>query len=162
MKIVHWMPQATHPECQLDYGNLLDACRGNEGWPRSQQHCDTHQSNDLLSRNPAKPAHQIEQFIQFLPDGTIDSHDPILARELGQRKADGGFEEGVLNLNLPFLRTNRRKALNAFTKGLSKRVPLTAHTLVRLISRWRGDGPGVLDAYAPAMVDWLRKRLARA
>jgi uncharacterized protein (TIGR02646 family) len=162
MKVAHWMPQTPHPEFQLDYWNLLGACRGNEGQLRTKQHCDTHQGNDLLSRNPANPAHRIEDFIQFLPDGTISSHDPVLAQELGRRKEDGEFEEGVLNLNLPFLRTNRMKALNAFTKGLSKRGHLSKPTLGKLISVWRGDSPGKLDAYAPVIVYWLRKRLARA
>ena len=162
MKIAHWLPQTPYPAHQLDYWNLLGACLGNEGQPLEKQHCDTHQGNNRLSRNPADPADQIEEFIQFLPDGTITSNDLILAQELGQKKADGEFEEGVLNLNLSFLRTNRKKALIAFTKGLSKRGHLSKPALGKLISRWRGDNPGELEAYAPVIVYWLRKRLARA
>lgn len=162
MKIAHWLPQTPYPAHQLDYWNLLGACLGNEGQKRNKQHCDTHQGNTRLSRNPADPDHRIEDFIQFLPDGTITSHNPTLAEELGQRKADGEFEEGVLNLNLSFLRTNRRNALAAFTKGLAKRGHLSEPTLGRLIAKWRGDNPGELEAYAPVIVYWLRKRLARA
>ncbi len=160
MKIAHWMPITPRPQFQLDYWNLLGACRGNEGQLRKKQHCDTHQGNHLLSRNPANPAHRIEDFIQFLPDGTIGSQDPVLAEELGRRKEDGEFEEGVLNLNVPFLRSNRMKALNAFTKGLSKRGRLSKAALGKLICMWCGESPGKLDAYAPVIVYWLRKRLA--
>ena len=162
MKIAHWMPKTPCPEFQLEYWNLLGACRGNEGLPRKQQHCDTRQGNQLLSRNPANPDHRIEEFIPFLPDGTISSPDPILEQELGRRKPDGEFEEGVLNLNLPILRTNRRKALIAFTKGLGKRGHLSKPALGKLISIWHGDNPGKLEAFAPVIVYWLRKRFAQA
>ena len=162
MKIAHWMPRKPFPQHQLDYWNLLGACLGNEGQRKYKQHCDTHQGNTRLSRNPANPDHRIEDFIQFLPDGTIASQDATLDQELGRRKADGEFEEGVLNLNLSFLRTNRKKALAAFTKGLAKRGHLSKPALGKLISRWRGDNPGELEAYAPVIVYWLRKRLARA
>ncbi len=162
MKIAHWMPQTPYPQHQLDYWNLLGACLGNEGQLKSKQHCDTHQGDALLSRNPANPGHRIEDFIQFLPDGTITSCDPILEQELGRRKQGDEFEEGALNLNVSFLRTNRKRALNAFTAGLRKRGHLSQMALGNLISKWRGDAPGELDAYAPVIVYWLRKRLARA
>ena len=162
MKIAHWMPQTPFPQHQLDYWNLLGACLGNEGQLKSKQHCDTHQGDALLSRNPANPGHRIEDFIQFLPDGTITSCDPILEQELGRRKQGDEFEEGALNLNVSFLRTNRKRALNAFTAGLRKRGHLSQMALGNLISKWRGDAPGELDAYAPVIVYWLRKRLARA
>ncbi len=162
MKIAHWLPKTPNPQHQLDYWNLLGACLGNEGQPLKKQHCDTHQRNDRLSRNPANPDHRIEDFIQYLPDGEIRSHDPVLAQELGCKKADGEFEEGVLNLNLSFLRTNRKKSLIAFTKWLNKRGQLSRPIFGNLISRWRGDNPGELEVYAPVIVYWLRKRLARA
>jgi hypothetical protein len=135
---------------------------GNEGQPREKQHCDTHQGNDLLSRNPANPNDQIEDLIRFLPDGTISSQDARLNHELGQRNPDSTFDEGVLNLNLPFLRQNRKDKLRAFTKGLQKRGNLSRGVLERLIAKWRGDAPGELEAYAPVVVYWLRKRLSHA
>jgi uncharacterized protein (TIGR02646 family) len=162
MKIAHWMPITADPGLQLVYGNLLGACRGNEGQSKARQHCDTHQGHDRLSRNPANPADQIGEFIQFLPDGAISSHGSDLAREPGQRTEDGGLEEGVLNLNLPFLRSNRKKASSAFTTGLRKRGRLAKPALRKLISVRRGEGLGQLDAYAPVIVYWLRKRLLRA
>ena len=162
MKIAHWLPQTPFPEHQLDYGNLLGACLGNEGQPLEEQHCDSHQGNNRLSRNPANPDHRIEDFIQFLPDGTITSQDPVLAWELGQRRPDGEFEEGVLDLNLSFLRTNRKSSLKAFTEGLRKRGQLSRPMLENLICQWRGDNPGQLEAYAPVIVYLLCKRLAHA
>jgi hypothetical protein len=68
----------------------------------------------------------------------------------------------VLNLNLPFLRSNRKKASSAFTTGLRKRGRLAKPALRKLISVRRGEGLGQLDAYAPVIVYWLRKRLLRA
>jgi uncharacterized protein (TIGR02646 family) len=132
MKIVHWMPRQPFPEHQLDYWNLLGACLGNEGQMKARQHCDTHQGNARLSRNPANPDHQIENFVKFLPDGSITSDDPTLENELGKKKRDGTFEEGVLNLNLPFLQKSRMEKLSAFTKGLGKRGELSRPTLLNL------------------------------
>ena len=161
MKVAHWLPQASHPEHQLDYWNLLGACVGNAGRPRAEQHCDTHQGSDLLSVNPANPAHQIECRVRYLPDGALTSDEPALRRELGEKLPDGTFAEGVLNLNLAFLRRNRFDALRAFTRTLNQRGGLSAETLRRLLARWSGEAPGELPAYAPVVAYWISKRLGR-
>lgn len=174
MKIAHWMPRLlsvptpgggmTFPNLvhQLDYWNLLGACEGNKGQPTAKQHCDTHQRNSSLCKNPANPAHHVEDIISFLTDGSITSSDPQFNSELGCKRPDGKFDRGVLNLNLPFLRKNRSDALSAFfVNGLKKRGHLTNAQIQSLLSKWRGDAPGELDPYAPVVAYWLRKRLAR-
>lgn len=174
MKIAHWKPRKlkeadedgaeTFPNMveQLSYANMLGCCNGNEGQPPEKQHCDTHQGNLPLSRNPANPAHRIEEIVSFLPDGSIVSSDAQFNMELGCKRADGTFEEGVLNLNLSFLRTNRKEALDGFFQdGLKKFGQLTKDQLIRLLSKWRGDQLGELKPYAPVIAYWLKKRLKR-
>ena len=173
MKIAHWKPRKLKvmdangeerfpnlPE-QLSYANMLGCCNGNEGQPPEKQHCDTHQGNWPLSKNPANPAHRIEDIVSFLNDGSIVSSDAQLNAELGSQRADGTFEEGVLNLNLSFLWTNRKDALDGFKAGLQKRGRLTKEQITRLLGLWRGDQPGELKPYAPVVAYWLKKRLAR-
>jgi hypothetical protein len=100
--------------------------------------------------------------VSFPSDGSIVSSDAQFNVELGSKRTDGTFDEGVLNLNLSFLRTNRKDALDGFFKdGLSKRGPLTKGQITRLLAQWRGDPPGELKPYAPVIAYWLKKRLAR-
>jgi uncharacterized protein (TIGR02646 family) len=69
MKVEHWHCIDHSPAEQLDYTNLLGACMGSEGQPWKRQHCDTRKGNDDLSKNPANPAHRVEQSLHFLADG---------------------------------------------------------------------------------------------
>lgn len=110
MKIEHWHSQSEFRKEQLDYSNLLGACMGGEGQPPSKQHCDTRKANRVLSRNPANPAHTIENFIGFKSDGRIVSSDPVWETELN---------EG-LSLNLSFLKNSRKRALDGFTESLRR------------------------------------------
>ena len=111
IKIEHWRSQSQFPAEQLDYANLLGACLGSEGQPRRLQHCDTHKGDDTLSKNPANQSHRIEKLIRFTADGTIEADDPTLDREIND----------VLNLNLPFLKRNRKAVLEGFKAALDKR-----------------------------------------
>lgn len=164
MKIEHWKSQSEdkYPQNQLDYWNLLGACMGNEGQPDEMQYCDTHKRDDDLARNPSNPAHQIEEVIQFLSDGSIRSTDAALDAQLGEEPRAGQLKcSGVLNLNLAFLKNNRKAVLNAFHDGLRKRGKLGEGELERLLAKWRGDDGGLLDPYSPVVVFWLKKRLKR-
>jgi uncharacterized protein (TIGR02646 family) len=96
-KIEHWHSQARYGAEQLDYSNLLGACKGNEGRLGRDQHCDTFKGDRDLSRNPANQMHRVTELTRFGGDGKVSSDDPIFERELSD----------VLNLNLPFLVNNR-------------------------------------------------------
>ena len=173
MKIAHWRPRklkviaaggtVTYPNLpdQLSYWNMLGVCNGNEGQPFEKQHCDTHQENNPLAKNPANPDHRIEDFVSFPPDGSIVSSDEQFNKELGCKKPDGSFDEGVLNLNLTFIRNNRIGELDAFHDGLKKRGHLAKSQIQKLLAEWRGDREGELPPYAPVIAYWLKKRLAR-
>lgn len=152
MKIEHWHCQDNYPGKQLDYGNLLGACLGNQGQSPKRQHCDTLKANRDLSRNPANPAHQIEQFIHFEGDGTITSNDPAFNTELNE----------VLNLNAKFLKNNRKAVLDAFKATFVKRGNLPRLTLERWSQEWNGEThAGELEPFCQVVVYWLRKRLSR-
>jgi len=152
MKIAHWQSQDQHPIKQLNYDNLLGACTGNEGAPFEQQHCDTHQKNDDISRNPANPLHQVERFIRFVGDGQVCSDDPTFNTDL----------DLILNLNVSFLKRNRKATLEAFQLTLKKRGPLQRPTIERLLREWNGElDAGELKPYCQVVVYWLRKKLAR-
>lgn len=173
MKIAHWKPRKrkvtdadgneTFPNLpdQLSYWNMLGVCKGSEGHPPERQHCDTHQGNFSLSKNPANPAHRIEDIVSFLNDGSIASSDVQFNQELGRKQGDGTFAEGVLNLNLAFIRNNRVGALKSFTDGLIKRGGLRKAQVEKMLAEWRGEQPGILTSYAPVIAYWLKKRLAR-
>ena len=107
MKIEHWQCQATYPQQQLIYGNLLGACLGGEGKSPAEQHCDTRKANHDLNWNPATSAHVIESRLRYLADGTVES-------------ADGDFNtqlNDVLGLNLNYLKSSRKAVLD-FRAGL--------------------------------------------
>lgn len=153
MKIEHWHSQERHAAEQLDYPNLLGACLGNEGKPAKDQHCDTRKGDRDLSRNPANPMHRIEDVIKFPGDGRIVSNDPVFDAEIND----------VLNLNLAFLRNNRKATLTAFQDGLAKRGPLRRKELEKWLLWWNGEShSGELEPFCQVIIYWLRKRLARS
>jgi len=152
MKIEHWHSRANHPSEQLDYGNLLASCTGNEGDQPRNQHCDTRKGDRDLSRNPGNPLHRIEDFVQFGSDGRIRSNDPSLDAEIN----------GVLNLNLSRLVRNRRAALDALLEQMPKLRPWAPVTLEKHLRIWNGESnAGELEPFCQAVVFWLRKKLAR-
>ncbi len=152
MKIEHWHSRDTHPVEQLDYGNLLGACLGSEGQSPGRQHCDTRKGNRELSRNPAEPAHHVEDFIRYDAGGRIVSEDGAFDGELNE----------VLNLNAPFLKNNRKATLDAFKATLLKRRELSRMTLERWLGEWNGEThTDELQPFCQVIVYWLRKRLAR-
>lgn len=106
-KIEHWRPQSRYPTEQLEYRNLLAACMGNEGAPKKMQHCDTFKSDMDLSKNPAEPSHHVEDGIGYKADGSVYSSDPDFDDELNH----------VLNLNIHFLKTNRKAVLDSFLRA---------------------------------------------
>jgi hypothetical protein len=152
MKIEHWHSQAEFPNERLDYWNLLGACMGNEGQPRSRQHCDTRKGESRLSRNPANPAHVIDTVIEFGLDGRISSNDSAFNVELND----------VLNLNVPFLKNNRKAVLDAFTDLLGKGAVSVA-TFERHLRKWNGESDAdALQPFCQVVVYWLRRRLSRS
>lgn len=165
MKIEHWHSQERYnnnPDERLMYWNLLGACKGNEGQPKADQHCDTFKGEKDLSRNPAIPLHNVEALIHYLSDGRIASTNPQFDAELNC----------VLNLNVAYLVNSRLGELRAFQKTLNKRPALLSqlHANRRkvrqswesLLAEWKGDSNfGDLKPFCSVIIYWINKKLAR-
>jgi uncharacterized protein (TIGR02646 family) len=150
MKIEHWHSQTEYPLEQLDYANLLGACKGNEGQTESDQYCDTYKGNKMLSRNPANPLHRVEDLIHFTMDGRISSSDLNFDAELNS----------VLNLNVAFLINSRKEVFVALRRTLKKRGAISRTRWERLLRDWNGDSNvGELRPFSNVIVYWIRKHL---
>ena len=153
MKIEHWHCQASYEAEELDYANMLASCLGNEGRSPRDQHCDTRKGDRELSRNPANPNHRVDEVIAFLGDGTIVSLDPKLNAEINE----------VLNLNLTFLRNNRKAVLDGFLGASRGTGRFSRDVLEKWLREWNGESDsGDLKPFCQVVVYWLRKRLMRA
>ena len=155
MKVEHWRSQSRFPGEQLDYRNLLGACQGGEGQPRSRQHCDTRKGDRDLRWNPADPSHAVEARIHYQSDGGIRSHDADFDAQL----------DGVLNLNLPLLKTSRKRVRqrvfdwwNMEKRRLRGPVPRERFEKER---EQRIGGAGDLQPFCQVAVWWLDQRLKR-
>lgn len=157
MKVEHWHPRSSYPQEQLDYENLLGACKGGEkpnreGERREDRHCDTFKEDEILSLNPAVPAHQVEKTISYLPDGRIRSSDPQLDAELSS----------VVNLNSRTLINRRKEVLRGFVKIYMKRPHKTKEEWQHVLRDWNGEThDDVLRPYAPVVVFYIRKYILR-
>ena len=155
MKVEHWRCQSRFPEEQLDYGNLLGACQGGEGQPRFRQHCDTRKGDRDLRWNPADRSHVIEARIYYESDGGIRSHEA---------EFDAQIEE-VLNLNLPVLKTTRKRVRDRvldWWKLEQRRLrgPVPRERFEQERER-RVGGAGDLQPFCQVAVWWLDQRLKR-
>lgn len=152
MKIAHWHSRTLHPTESLTYSNLLGACKGNEGKPPSQQHCDTRQANSDIKFNPANPDHRVDQRVRYLEDGTIESDDEEFNWQI----------ENVLNLNAKFLQQRRKERLQLFLESLGLEN-LKRPAWAQLLADRNGESHNLeLEPYCQIIVCWLRKRIARA
>lgn len=153
MKVEHWHSQDSYPLETLDYRNLLGACTGNEGKRPADQHCDTSKGNQNLSRNPASPAHHVENFIQYgRTDGALSSQDPQFDRELNE----------VLHLNIEALRNRRLAAIDILIQSLPKRQAWPEAVIRKELQEWNGEShKGELEPYCQVVVHWVRKWLKR-
>ncbi|WP_224247775.1 retron system putative HNH endonuclease [Hyalangium gracile] len=153
MKIEHWAPQgdpATRHR-QLDWKNLLGACRGNEGQPLRAQHCDTRKGDIPLTVNPSDE--RCEQLVRFLADGSIESGTPAVNDDLNQ----------TLNLNYALLRNNRKAALAGFLEAMRRKFPQLTWTdasLERALAELQQpNARGQLQPYCQVLIYWLKKRM---
>jgi uncharacterized protein (TIGR02646 family) len=155
MKIEHWRPQNGHPAERLNYRNLLGACLGGHGQPPNLQHCDTRKGDRDLLWNPAEPDHHIETRLRYELDGSIRSDEESFDAQV----------DDVLNLNILFLKNNRKAVWVAMTDWwkLEKarlRGPVPRARFERERDR-RVGGAGELEPFCRVAIWWLEQRLAR-
>lgn len=153
MKIAHVLTQDEHPERQLDYSNLVGACKGGEGNPPSGQHCDTLQGSASLCFNPAGKGRPVDLEISYLIDGTIRANiaqvDDAINRLLGLNQ-------------VAKLKNGRRAAWDRFRKRMSC-SKVTRNWIERELARLSGaDGGTELEPYCGVVMYFLRKKLGSA
>jgi uncharacterized protein (TIGR02646 family) len=155
MKIEHWASQ-TAPSTshrQLEWKNLLGACCGNEGRPPRDQHCDTRKGEAPLTVNPTEE--RCEQLVRFLPDGTVESDNPAVQKDLTQ----------TLNLNYVRLKNNRRAVLDSLRESMEREYPgatWSKEAMERELAKLQQpDSHGRLSEYCQVAIYWLRKRIGR-
>ncbi len=175
MKVEHWLPQhsdtgkeALSSEAKerernlsIDYKNMLAVCRGNEGYLKADQHCDTQKGNAHLLYNPSNPLDHDRLRIFYLRSGQIKSEDAVFCSQLGGK---GQNEKGVLNLNCQKLLINRLNVIRYIEKALQK-LPQRASKgkISTLLKQWKEpDSLGMLKEYASVAIYFLTKRLQKA
>lgn len=149
MKIEHWRPRRRFPDEELNYRNLLAACRGGEGESKRRQHCDTRKGDAEIRWNPAESEHRIESRVWYGADGRIGSHDADFDRELNE----------TLNLNLPWLLNSRKARLSAIVRG-AKHKKSSPGQVARVLEKHR-SGTGPLEPFSPVDAWWWRRRLEK-
>lgn len=148
MKIEHWLSQSGFPGTQLDYRNLLAACKGGEGKPAKQQHCDALKGDGALMWNPANAAHVIETRVQYLFDGTIRSPDPAFDDQINS----------LIGLNQPFLKNNRKGALDNLLLWWRSGPRTTAQVRSKIAAL--SPAAGDHDPFSPVAIWYLKQRIA--
>lgn len=149
MKIEHWQCQATYPQQQLDYGNLLGACLGGEGKSPDKQHCDTKKAKHDLKWNPANAAHAVENRLRYLSDGTVESTDEEFNAQINN----------VLGLNLDYLKNNRKAVLDEVLKWWHSTPNAREKVQQQIDHRINAS---VMKPFSPVAVWFLRKKLGSA
>ncbi len=156
MKVEHVASRKEVPAKQVDYSNLVACCRGNEGTPRDQQHCDTYKRHASLSKNPANIADRVEERIEYEQStGRVYSTNEPFNDEI----------DNLLHLNIPSLCHNREAVWRAVRKYMMNRIPqqATAETIQRILSPWEElNRHGRHKEYAGIVRFFLKKRLKRA
>ncbi|OQW89596.1 MAG: hypothetical protein BWK78_07725 [Thiotrichaceae bacterium IS1] len=154
MKIEHWHCQSNYPEDQLNYKNLLAVCCGNEG-QSFDQHCDTRKGNSDLKYNPANPADEVEDKIEYYSfDGSIFSKDREFNEQLSL----------VLNLNHARFKRNRKSVLDSVQAVLNHRPgKRTLKEIEGYIANWKKTGiNGELKEYCGIAIYYLYKKLHKS
>ena len=151
MKIEHWRSRARYPREQLNYRNLLGACPGGEGQPRASQHCDTRKGDADLLWNPADPAHTIKTRVRYDLDGAIRSGDDAFDAQLND----------ILNLNLAFLRNNRKAVLDSLLHWWREQPKPAPRSRIERQRRKFAVGNGDLAPYCQVAIWQLDRKLAK-
>ena len=109
VKIEHFRSQSRYGHLELEWKNLLAACPGGVGRPRSQQTCDTRKGDEDLTVDPC--SNNVER-LRYLADGSVISDDETIRQDLDDR----------LNLNLGSLKRQRSEVLRSLRAGLERKL----------------------------------------
>jgi uncharacterized protein (TIGR02646 family) len=155
MKIEHWKPQSKYPELQLDYQNLLGACKGNEGSPAYLQHCDTSKGEQELTISPTNRGKNCEHLVKYRNNGRAYSDDPLIDDELNH----------ILNLNVEHLVRNREEVIEQIKEDITrikgKKASWSIQDVKRKIEEYESKTHGKYQPYCQVVVSFLKKRFKK-
>lgn len=154
MKIEHFLSQTANPDKELDYTNMLAACKGNEGFPLELQHCDTAKGENKISIDPRN--RQMMSQIKFDKEGRVFSTNE-------QHNVD---IDKTLHLNLDFLKQARaaiRKGIEQKVKQKYRNARPNKSFIQELLKHWQSfDKNGMLAPYCQVAIYVLEKELKRS
>lgn len=148
MKIAHVVPQSDLNDgvrlC-LHWGNMVGACKGGEGRPQAEQHCDTLQGS---RRIPAllHPVNFQSGVIKYSASGQMTSDVQEVRQAI----------DNTLGLNTKHLKQNRLSALTALKHTLPEQA--NSGVIAANIRRLEDSHRTELPEYVDFLLWWLRKR----
>ncbi len=154
-KVEHWQCQASHPQRQLDYKNMLAVCSGktviSTNPPKSKTHCDTFKGHDDIKFNPSEATHHSQMKIYYGVDGHVFSKNSEFQEDIDKK----------LNLNLTRLKGNRKAVVDSVFSYLSGYQGSCTEGSVRdKLKKWENlDSKGHLTEFCDVAVYFLNKKL---
>jgi uncharacterized protein (TIGR02646 family) len=152
MKIEHFKPQ-NNTNSDLDYKNLLGACKGNEGKPPRLQHCDTAKKSQEITLNPLNKV--LMENIKFTLKGEIFVENYIQNEEIHK----------ILNLNEGELMRTRMEIWAGLKKKINRKfgnAQPSASFINDEIQKWKRVESGKLESFCQVALYYLQKQLKRA
>jgi uncharacterized protein (TIGR02646 family) len=144
MSIEHWASRKDNEPLALNWQNLFGVCPGDVLAPSTVQHCDRSQADKPITISPLNDRHM--NSITYTANGKVISKEPELDRDLNER----------LNLNIPNLRSARKKALQGFLDAFARKN-WNKQFIDQLLKR----PPGPLPEYWGVIESRLKKRQQR-
>lgn len=154
--IEHYQSQENYPELSLKYANMLAVCNGNEGQPKTKQHCDKSKGSKNLIINPLDKS--CEQLVKFLGNGKIlvDDNNSKIKRDI----------EEALNLNESGLVNSRKVALDVAINNLASQNKKSGKggwsiaALKKERAKWvKPNKDGNYKAFCQAVISYLDKKI---
>lgn len=152
-KIEHWSPR--NKDNEKDYMNLLAVCKGNEGKPPAEQHCDTLKGRQSMVVSPLKAI--CEQLVKFDPGGNIYSEDANIEAEL----------KTILGLNRQNLVDERAKLLDRVKEAIQKTAKtnpdakIKKSDLTAMLQDWQALKSGEYAPFCQVAIAYIHKKIAR-
>lgn len=153
MKVEHWQSQDAYPARQLDWTNMLGACPGGEGSPRSDETCDTRKGEDAITLNPLDAAHV--STLRCQSDGRLASTDARFQEDIDQR----------LGLNHRILTNERKASLSRALARVKAEYPkreIPQSAIRSLVEELERPKEGKLPELCCTLRLWARKRFGGA
>jgi uncharacterized protein (TIGR02646 family) len=146
-KIEHFLPQSLFRDNQIEYSNLLVACKGGEG--TKEHYCDTKKANQIL--NSIDFSTDMAKKIKYFKNGKVSSLESFEKKESSLTKE----MNEVLNLNSDMLVKNRKQTYDDF-KNQKK---WNKAYLQQIIASYQSGDNSKSAPYSEMMVYLLSKKL---